>query len=112
VFFFTSLGVTAVLGGVTVWKGLDTRNHPGRDAVQAGCVDQGEACALYQEGLSNQRTTNILLGATLGAAAVTGVLAFVTNWQGATDKQGSAGAALRLSPGLGGPLGLSAAGRF
>jgi hypothetical protein len=73
---------TLGLGGVTIWSGLDTRNNPGVDAVKAGCVGQGESCALYQEGRKKQTRTNIFIGATAGAGAITVVLAILTNWHG------------------------------
>ena len=116
--FFVGAGLTAVLGGVTVWSGLDTVNNPGADRVKNECGTQGESCALYQEGLSKQRRTNVLIGVTGGVGLATilvGVLA--TDWSG--GKKTQAAAALRphvaVAPwaslsGDGG--GLQAVGRF
>jgi tetratricopeptide (TPR) repeat protein len=117
VVFFVGAGITAVLGGVTVWSGIDTINNPGADRVKTECATQGEACELYQEGLSKQRRTNVLIGVTAGAGVATilvGVLA--TDWTGGKTRVESAA---RLKPGMnvspwasldGG--GLQAVGRF
>lgn len=80
--FIVGMVATAGLGGVTIWSGIDTKNHPGVAAVKAQCVGLGEACPAYQEGRKKQARTNIFLGATAGAAAVTVVLAILTNWRG------------------------------
>jgi hypothetical protein len=118
--FFVSAGVTAVVGGITVWSGIDTVNNPGADKVRDECGTQGEACALYQEGLSKQRRTNVLIGVTAGLGVATilvGVLA--TDWSGGKNASAPAESAKRLRPGVamtpwasldGG--GLQAVGRF
>lgn len=83
VVFFVGAGVTAVASGITIWSGIDTVNNPGADRVKNECGTQGESCPLYQEGLSKQRRTNILLGVTAGVGVATiliGVLA--TDWSG------------------------------
>jgi hypothetical protein len=99
VVFLAGAGLTAVGVGLTIWSGIDAENNPGTDAVKAGCVGQGESCPLYQQGLSAQRRTNILLGATAGVAAVTAVLGvFFTQWSHA---ERPAAAGLRLEPALG-----------
>jgi hypothetical protein len=74
-------GGTAVLGGVTIWSGIDTLNNPGADKVREECRGQGTDCPEYKEGRQKQLRTNILIGATAGLAATTlliGVL--VTEW--------------------------------
>jgi len=94
--FFVGAGLTAVLGGVTVWSGLDTVNNPGTERVKNECGTQGESCALYQEGLSKQRRTNVLIGVTgvVGIATVlVGVLA--TDWSGKKSAQEKASLHLR-----------------
>jgi hypothetical protein len=114
---YIGMGLTAALAGATIWSGIDTRNHPGRDAVREQCIDQGESCSLYQDGLSRQRRTNILLGTTLGVAAVTSVVGLVyTRWGDDEPSSGAsqAGAGVRVMAGVGwdgGPR-LGAAGRF
>jgi len=112
--FYTGLGVTAVLTGVTIWSGLDTKNNPGRDAVESACVNQGESCPEYQDGLDRQRRTNILLGTTIGVAAVTGVIAAFTSWGGGSEGEGGNKASTRVQPTVGwtGGLQLGATGRF
>jgi hypothetical protein len=76
-------GATVILGGVATWSGLDTQKNPGPDAVRAACAGQPSDCSLYQQGLDKERRTNILFGATAGAAIATGVVAiFFTDWSG------------------------------
>jgi hypothetical protein len=82
-FFGVSLAVTTALGATTIWSGVDTLNNPGTAAVMAACQGKGPSCPLYQEGLSKQSRTDALLGATVGAAALTGLLAIFTRWHGA-----------------------------
>jgi hypothetical protein len=118
VIFFVGAGVTGVLGGITIWSGVDTVNNPGADRVKSECGTEGENCALYQEGLSKQRRTNVLAGVTAGVGVATilvGILA--TDW-GSRKAEQSAGAELGrakwdVSPwaSLDGG-GLRAAGRF
>lgn len=111
---YVGIGLTAALTGATIWSGIDTRNNPGKDAIRTQCVDQGESCALYQDGLSRQKRTNILLGATIGAAVITSVIGVAyTNW-GADEPAKEPSSALRVQPGVGWASGpqLSATGRF
>jgi hypothetical protein len=79
--FFTGLVATAALGGVTIWSGIDTVKNPGADAVKAACAGKGTSCALYEQGRSKQTRTNVFVGATAGAGAVTIVLAIFTKWK-------------------------------
>ncbi len=83
--FVVGIIATAGLGGTTIWSGIDTMNNPGADAVREECRGQGEDCELYQEGQSKELRTNALIGATAGVAAVTLVLAIVTDWDGDPD---------------------------
>ena len=92
--FVVGVIATAALGGTTIWSGIDTLNNPGPDAVRDACRGQGEDCELYQEGQSKELRTNALIGATAGVAAVTIVLAIVTDWDG-DDAPGETG---RRSP--------------
>jgi hypothetical protein len=78
--FITMLGLTAISGGILIWSGIDTLNNPGTDAVKSGCVGQGESCPLYQQGLSEQTRTNVLIGVTAGLGALTFVSIFLTQW--------------------------------
>ena len=115
VVFFIAGGLTVAAGAATVVSGLATQSDPGPDAVRRECVGQGEACPLYQQGQDAETRTNVLLGVTVGAAVVTGVIGlFFTQWsssprpaQGTRTEPRKTGlrAGLRVSP-----LGLS--GRF
>lgn len=110
-FFFIGLAATAGAGGVTIWSGIDTQNNPGQDAVREACAGQGEDCAEYQDGVSRQNRTNILIGATAGAAALTVVLLILTDWEGSPSPGNES--ALWLSPSVGPhPSGLGVEGRF
>lgn len=89
--FYGALAATAVVGGVTVWSGLDTIGNPGADAVKAACAGKGEACPEYQAGRAHQTRTNALIGATVGTAVVTGVIGlFLTDWKGASTTKSAA----------------------
>jgi hypothetical protein len=80
--FFIGLAVTAGLGGATIWSGVDTLNNPGTDAVRAACAGQSTDCPLYQDGEAAELRTNVLIGATAGAAALTVIFAIVSDWDG------------------------------
>ena len=81
VLFFVGLGVTAALGAGTIVSGIAATNDPGTDAVRKACAGKDESCPAYQDGKSAETRTNILLGATIGAAVVTGVIGvFFTQW--------------------------------
>jgi hypothetical protein len=96
--FLIGAGLTVVGAGVTVWSGLDAQKNPGTAAVRADCVGQGTSCPEYQQGLSAQLRTNILLGATAGVAAITAVTGlFFTRWSHADPPQ----TGLQLEPAFG-----------
>jgi hypothetical protein len=98
VVFWVGTGVTAVLGGVTIWSGVDTISNPGTERVERECKGQGESCPLYQEGRDKQARTNILLGATAGVGIATIVVgAFFTDWSGGAKQAavGSVGSGAR-----------------
>ncbi len=81
--FVVAAALTAVGIGLTVWSGIDAETNPGQNAVKNDCIGLFEGCAKYQQGLSAQRRTNILLAATGGVAAVTAVVGvFFTRWHG------------------------------
>lgn len=50
--------------------------------MRAACAGKGPDCPEYKIGLENQLRTNILIGATAGAGAVTVLLAIFTRWGG------------------------------
>jgi hypothetical protein len=114
VVFFTAAGLTLALTGATVVSGIDAKNNPGVDAVRRACAGKDTSCPEYQSGKSAEVRTNILLGVTLGAAAVTGVIGlFFTQWSRPTSATAAQTVEVRLGaaplPG-GGSLG--ALGRF
>jgi hypothetical protein len=83
--FYVGAGLTAVLGGITVWSGIDTVNNPGADRVKKECGElmQGEDCELYKQGLSKQRRTNVLIGVTAGVGVGTALIGLLaTDWSG------------------------------
>lgn len=97
--FFVGAGVTVALAGVTVWSGLDTKSHPGPDAVKAQCVGQGESCSAYQDGLAKQKRTNILIGATGVVGLATAIIgAFATDWSGGDSAPKTATTGPTISP--------------
>lgn len=118
--FYVGAGLTAALGGVTVWSGIDTVNNPGADRVKQECGErmQREDCDLYQEGLSKQRRTNILIGVTAGVGVGTALIGLLlTDWSGGRSSPESSAKRLRprvdVAPyaGFNGG-GLQAIGRF
>jgi hypothetical protein len=86
--FFAGLVVTAGLGAGIIGSGIDTLNNPGRDAVRKACMGKNEkTCPLYEKGVQHETRTNILIGATAGAAAITAALGlFFTDWGGKKTK--------------------------
>jgi hypothetical protein len=95
--FFIGAGLTAAAAGVTIWSGLDTQSSPGTDAVRRACAGQDASCPEYQEGQDKELRTNVLLGATIGLAVVTGVIGVLfTQW---TGPRAEPRAALRAAPG-------------
>ena len=80
--FLVGVGLTAVLGGITIWSGLDTQNNPGPNKVRAECMMMASDCnSLYQQGVDKQHRTNILIGATAGVGVASAVIgAFFTDW--------------------------------
>jgi hypothetical protein len=82
--FWAGVGLTAVVGGISIWSGLDTKNNPGADKVRTACQAGASDCqSLYQSGVDKQHRTNILLGVTAGVGVASAVIgAFFTDWGG------------------------------
>jgi hypothetical protein len=83
--FYAGAGATVILGGVTIWSGIDTMNNPGTDRVRTDCqnVQPITNCSTYQLGLDHERRTNILIAATSVVGVTTAVIGlFFTNWAG------------------------------
>jgi len=117
-FFVAGLVATGVLGGVTIWSGIDTQNNPGEEVVREACVGQGPDCPEFQDGVDRQNRTNILIGVTAGTAAVTLLVGtLLTDWGGSSDDEPAA-SSVRVLPAVApGPQGqalftMSARGRF
>jgi hypothetical protein len=109
--FFVGVGATAILAGVTLWSGIDTLNNPGKDAVAKQCLPRDTNCPVYQEGLSHQRRTNLLLAATGVVAVTTGAMGFFfTNWGGRKAAKDEAFLSPTVSVGDG--ITFGAVGRF
>jgi hypothetical protein len=117
--FWIGAGLTAALGGVTIWSGIDTQNNPGANNVRQDCVNQGTSCPEYQQGLSHQTRTNVLAAVTGGVGLATIVVGlFATNWSGSPEADQGKKAAQRqgasIEPwiGVGSGATLGAQGRF
>jgi len=79
--FYGGLGLTGLLGAVTVWSTVDMRANPGKDKVREDCAGADESCPTYQDALSVQRRTNVLLVTTGVVAVGTAVVGAVfTDW--------------------------------
>ncbi|MBX3189366.1 MAG: hypothetical protein KF819_20250 [Labilithrix sp.] len=113
VVFFAAAGVTVALGAATIVSGVDAKNNPGVDAVRTQCAGKDESCPAYQDGKAAETRTNVLLGATLGVAVVTGVMGlFFTEWSSSTKAGSTAGrVGFGASPVPGGAVG-GVSGRF
>ncbi|MBI5536947.1 MAG: hypothetical protein HY898_29775 [Deltaproteobacteria bacterium] len=111
--FYIAAGATVLAGGVTIWSTADMISTPGRDQVRADCAGKDESCPTYQDALSRQRRTNILIGVTGGLAVTTAVVGlFFTKWgsQPAEAPKEARGVVPVVSMGDG--LTLGAAGKF
>ena len=120
--FWSGVGATAVLGGVTIWSGIDTNKNPGPDAVRAACNASGastigssaytECHDLYDQGKAHELRTNILIAATSVVGAATAVIGgFFTNWSGKKEPEADTA---RITPWVtyaNGPA-VGASGRF
>jgi hypothetical protein len=90
-------GVTLVLAGLVVWSGLDTMSTLRE-------FERTPSQAVLESGRDQQLRTNVLLGASIGAAAITAATAiWLTDWGRGKD----------VSVGVGvGPSGLAVRGGF
>jgi len=113
--FFVGAGVTAVLGGVTIWSGIDTINNPGKDAIARNCAppNNNTSCPEYQLGIQHQTRTNVLIAATGVAGLATAALGvFFTDWAGKSARSDKAAAAWRPIIGLTDGVTVGAVGSF
>jgi hypothetical protein len=87
--FWVGVGATALVGGVSVWSGIDTKNSPGVDKVREECAGKTTSCSAYQTGKDKEMRTNILWAATGGLAVATAIIGvFATDW-GTSEKTAS-----------------------
>lgn len=101
--FYVGAGVTAVVGGVTVWSALDTQRAFDDYERDLPGLNQRQADARVAAGHDKELRTNLLIGATALAAAGTAALGlFVVDWGRGSERGG-----LYL-----GPTGFGAVGRF
>lgn len=107
--FWTSLGVTAALGGVLAWSAADMYGGVS-DYEAAAAAGASNAQSLYDQGHSAEIRTDILIGCTAAAAVATTVIGIFTDWKREPDASSQrVGASVGLSP-QGGSLLLQ--GRF
>ncbi|RYE89234.1 MAG: hypothetical protein EOO75_12170 [Myxococcales bacterium] len=84
--------MTVLLGGITLWSGLDTLKAK-KDFDDKPSPTQADK----DDGVAKQTRTNILIGATAVAGVATiGIALFATNWGGSSKREG---AWLRVGPG-------------
>ncbi len=92
--FYGGVGLTAVLSGLTVWSALDTRASFNDYKAALPALSQDEINQQVDAGHGKETRTNVLLGATVLAAAGTAAVGlFAVRWG---DKQ--VGPAVGLSP--------------
>ncbi|MGE3674889.1 MAG: hypothetical protein AB7K71_34800 [Polyangiaceae bacterium] len=83
VWAYVGAGLTVVLGGLTLWSGLDTQSAVQDFDQREASLSEGEAQALLDDGHAKETRTNILIGATSVVGVTTLVLAaFFVDWGG------------------------------
>jgi hypothetical protein len=93
--FWTGLGLTAAVGGLTIWSGVDTLS--GVDAYEENPSEER-----YDAGQRKERRTNALIGATAGLAFVTVLTAFFTDFEG--DPEDEDRASVTIAPSTDGAM--------
>jgi hypothetical protein len=96
VWFYVSVGATVVLGGATVWSGLDTKSAFDDYERDLPRLSQAQVNSRVDDGHAKETRTNVLLGATSVAGVATAALGlFFVDWSG--GGKGNA-QALSISP--------------
>jgi len=90
-------GVAVLLGGITLWSGLDANAAYADFRSQDSHLSRSQAQARVDEGKAKDTRTNVLLGVTASVALATGALALFAGDWGAPGKQPQT--SLRLGPG-------------
>ena len=85
--FLTGAVITAGVGAVTVWSGLDVLK-----AHDAYVASNPQTQTDYEDGISRQRRTNVLIGGTVVAGVSTGIIAVFTRWGGSGEPKTGNGA--------------------
>jgi tetratricopeptide (TPR) repeat protein len=88
--FWTAAGVTAVLGGITVWSGLNAsaKNDAYEDYAREPNATSDQAVRGFDDAESAQTRTNVLLASTgVAAAATIAIGVFFTDWDGSSAEQ-------------------------
>lgn len=114
VWAYVGAGLTVVLGGVTLWSGLDTQSAVQDFDEREASLPESEAQNLLDEGHAKETRTNILIGATSVVGVTTLVLAaFFVDWGGRGHPEQAFVAGPILGPALDGSgLSLGYRGRF
>jgi tetratricopeptide (TPR) repeat protein len=93
IYTYVGAGLTAALGGLTVWSGLNTlsaNDDYEKWAKKASPSDANFKSGknLYEDGVKRQNRTNLLIGATGTVAIATAVVAiFFTDWKGEAEDE-------------------------
>jgi tetratricopeptide (TPR) repeat protein len=104
-YFYAGAGLSAVLGGVTVWSALDTRRAYDDYQRDLPTLAQSEVNQRVDDGHKKELRTNVLIGVTAVSLVGTAALGlFVVDW-GAKKQAPRVGLVLS-------PAGVAAAGRF
>lgn len=74
VWFYSAAGATAVLGGLTVWSGLNTKGAHDDYERDLPTLSQAQADERVRDGHSRERRTNLLLAGSIVCGAGTAVL--------------------------------------
>lgn len=72
--FYTAASASLVLGGLSLWSGLDVKSAYGDYERDLPRLDQAEANRRVEDGHARERRTNVLVGATVLTAAATAAI--------------------------------------
>ena len=90
--FYTSAGLTAALGALTLWSGLDTRSAYDSYERDLPRLPQDEINQRVDDGNAKELRTNVLIGTTALAVAGTAVLGvWFVDWGGSPSEGGRVG---------------------